>query len=116
MTCRHLLLWLLCLPLVSSTTAFAGEVPARPLFRPAAAALAASAQHVPSLPDAHAKGTAGIGSFMYFNADRWSFWWLGQRITPDNVPQGMTGLSVSPDAVRFTYDGAVHEFVIGKFN
>lgn len=97
--------------------ALANDLPARPLFKPSGSAPMVNAPLPIAMPSA-ISGTSsnGIGSFMYFAPDKWSFWWQGQRVTPDELPDGISDVDVTPNAIRFTQHGEAHEFLFGKFN
>lgn len=104
---------------VSMTTAgYADEVPSRPLFAPVgqAAVPITAPTGLPQSTSPDTKNKTNLGSFMFFSAQQWSFWWRGQRVAPDAIPSGMTGLSVTADTVQFTFDGVSYRFDIGKFN
>lgn len=105
--------------IATTSMAFARELPSRPLFAPAASGITAPVLQQPgnSPPlQANVAANAGISSFMYFSPEQWSFWWRGQHVTSHQVPSTLADVTVTPERVRFTADGASHDYAIGKFN
>lgn len=109
----------LILFMLIATPATAGELPGRALFAPSGGIASVPATSNTSgmvMPSATPTTTSNsIASFMYFAPDKWSFWWHGQRVTPQNIPNGMSDVDVTPAAIRFVFDGAQHEYLTGKF-
>lgn len=98
----------------------AEALPARALFAPVGAGSSTLSaptlqEGLSDLPTA-ARGGNGLSGYLFFGPEQWSFWWQGQRVTPTQIPAGMSAITADPESLRFDYQGTAYHFTLGKFN